>query len=846
MRRPASSGFIPTRRDNLLEINSTQPDDMLRGSFVFCWMLVFLVVCPSPVWRPVLAFHSNADIVVQTDSDHSDDPNHDILINSILSEMGGTMTRGQNPSSCHQFPSIYLSSSFCGLSTDYSPPIVRLKGPDESVIDIGMGHSSEGQVEVLIALMKKKEWTSIMYFTDKSHNHKIMKKLENETGFHVTSDLSDTSLEVVFELCSSSSCYERFVEFFLGWVKKFDHKQLCWILSEEAAQKVFQDLRLRKHLRGIEMLGIKRSVSEEQSVQKIMKFYQTEDDLNLNEETTFDALYLYEAMLVIQQFLNCSCSFSEAIELLKSDGGHQIKLDSAGRGRIHMAYEVYQLDRSSTEMIWLYKEGVLQAVQELKSPKSHRRKRAAPVCSPAKKRADGRYHFIVSTVEEAPFAIFHSNGTVEGAMIDILDYLADSLNFTYEVKPSPDGQYGTANDGNLTGIIKEVYECRADLGAGALTITAERGQFIDFTMPWFDFGLLLLTRKPEKDESDLGSFAEPFKYGSWLVILITFVVTSLTIPFIIFLTDHERKYPKKEEEDETKISFWKQLYASFWYFFTTGVGAGPDGIRRLPTKFLVGGWYFFVLILVSSYTANLAAFLTYVSVKENIANIDELSDQTTVPFGTLKDTSVEQFFVDSGVETYQKVGSFMRANPSYMVTTAQEGVARVKNGTEPYIFILDSPILYYHVNREPCNSRLAGRKINMQGYGIAMPQGMPYRGIFSLEIVKFRDTFYPVQLKKHWFDGLCGIRSMSEQIDSGSDGADSIEVTHILGPFIFLLIIPLTIALCVAFLQRIVIDKGYYKPAEDEPEEKDSTELKDKNPVERDELDDPFSIGTAV
>jgi len=59
---------------------------------------------------------------------------------------------------------------------------------------------------------------------------------------------------------------------------------------------------------------------------------------------------------------------------------------------------------------------------------------------------------------------------------------------------------------------------------------------------------------------------------------------------------------------------------------------------------VAGIWWFFTLILVSSYTANLAAFLTSEGMVEGIKDIKDLPKQTKVKYGTLEGGSTLTFF----------------------------------------------------------------------------------------------------------------------------------------------------------------------------------------------------------
>jgi glutamate receptor, ionotropic, invertebrate len=59
----------------------------------------------------------------------------------------------------------------------------------------------------------------------------------------------------------------------------------------------------------------------------------------------------------------------------------------------------------------------------------------------------------------------------------------------------------------------------------------------------------------------------------------------------------------------------------------------------------VGGiWWFFTLIIISSYTANLAAFLTVERMITPIENAEDLAGQTEITYGTLDSGSTMTFF----------------------------------------------------------------------------------------------------------------------------------------------------------------------------------------------------------
>lgn len=66
--------------------------------------------------------------------------------------------------------------------------------------------------------------------------------------------------------------------------------------------------------------------------------------------------------------------------------------------------------------------------------------------------------------------------------------------------------------------------------------------------------------------------------------------------------------------------------------------------KALSTRIVGGIWWFFTLIIISSYTANLAAFLTVERMESPIDSADDLAKQTKIEYGTVEDGATMTFF----------------------------------------------------------------------------------------------------------------------------------------------------------------------------------------------------------
>ena len=59
---------------------------------------------------------------------------------------------------------------------------------------------------------------------------------------------------------------------------------------------------------------------------------------------------------------------------------------------------------------------------------------------------------------------------------------------------------------------------------------------------------------------------------------------------------------------------------------------------------LASMWWFFTLIMISSYTANLAAFLTVDKMDAPIKGVEDLAKQTKIQYGAQEGGSTSTFF----------------------------------------------------------------------------------------------------------------------------------------------------------------------------------------------------------
>lgn len=91
--------------------------------------------------------------------------------------------------------------------------------------------------------------------------------------------------------------------------------------------------------------------------------------------------------------------------------------------------------------------------------------------------------------------------------------------------------------------------------------------------------------------------------------------------------------------------------------------------------------------MVSSYTANLAAFLTVESTENKINNAEDLA-KSKITYGAKRGGSTLSFFKDADYEVYQTMHQFMASHPDALTESNDEGLERVKDKDQDYAYLV--------------------------------------------------------------------------------------------------------------------------------------------------------------
>nr|XP_055024081.1 glutamate receptor ionotropic, delta-2 isoform X3 [Misgurnus anguillicaudatus] len=371
----------------------------------------------------------------------------------------------------------------------------------------------------------------------------------------------------------------------------------------------------------------------------------------------------------------------------------------------------------------------------------------------------------VVTVLEEPFVMVSENvlgkpKKYQGFSIDVLDALANYLGFKYEIYVAPDHKYGSQQaDGAWNGLMGELVFKRADVGLSALTITPERESVVDFTTRYMDYSVGVLLKKAERTV-DIFACLAPFDLSLWACIAGTVLLVGTLVYLLNWL--NPPRLPMGSVSSTT-------LYNSMWFVYGSFVQQGGEvPYTTLATRMMMGVWWLFALIVISSYTANLAAFLTISRIENSIQSLQDLAKQTDLPYGTVLDSAVYDQVRSKGINPFERDPMYSQmwrminrtGGAENNVEESKEGIRKVKYGR--FAFVWDAAVLeYVAINDEDCSLYTVSNSVADRGYGIAMQHGSPYRDIFSQRILELQQNGDMDILKLKWWpqDSPCDLYS---------------------------------------------------------------------------------------
>ncbi|XP_035709778.1 glutamate receptor 1 isoform X2 [Folsomia candida] len=410
--------------------------------------------------------------------------------------------------------------------------------------------------------------------------------------------------------------------------------------------------------------------------------------------------------------------------------------------------------------------------------------------------------YIVTSILEEPYLAFKKaekgenltgNDRYEGFCKDMADEIAKSMNIQYEIRLVQDGKYGSENPaapGGWDGMIGELIRHEADMAIASLTITASRETVVDFSSDFMEVGISIMIKLPQTEMPGAFSFVKPMQGAVWSAALGALLAVAIVLLLV-----------QRKPHNESIFSFQNTLWFTIASIFRQSTPASP---RSLAGRVVGSVWWFFTLILISSYTANFAAVRTVNRMILPIKNAKDLSEQTNIRYGTLLGGSTYEFFRRSEVPNYKRMFEFMSGPQQANVKAYSDGIKLVREMKGKYALLIESPKNDYTNQRKPCDTMKVGPNLDSKGFGIGTPLGSPLKHQINLEVLRLKENGVLSKLEaKWWFErSECDVSNKQET----ATGDEELSLGSLAGIF-YILIFGLCVAMITALLEFVYNSK---------------------------------------
>ncbi len=297
----------------------------------------------------------------------------------------------------------------------------------------------------------------------------------------------------------------------------------------------------------------------------------------------------------------------------------------------------------------------------------------------------------VGIKEAPPFVLKAPDGTWTGISIELWRHVATELGVRFDFQ-----------EHDLEGLLTALEEGEIDAGVGALTVTHDREERMDFSHPFYTTGFGIAVQ-PLGEPGWGATVKRLFSWG-FLGSLGLLVLVLLLVGTLVWLVER-RANPEFGGGDGLWSGFW-------WAAVTmTTVGYGDKAPKTIPGRILGLVWMFTAIMLIGTFIANMSSALTVSQLQTPIRSPEDLGNATVA---TVERSASEAFLRE-------------RRIPFRYTEDLQGALGQVAEG-DIDAAVYDAPLMRYlatHGYQDQVD--VLPRTFGRQDYSIALPTGSPYR-----------------------------------------------------------------------------------------------------------------------
>jgi polar amino acid transport system substrate-binding protein len=324
----------------------------------------------------------------------------------------------------------------------------------------------------------------------------------------------------------------------------------------------------------------------------------------------------------------------------------------------------------------------------------------------------------VATMPLEPFVIVEDD-RLTGFSVDLWNAVAEQLHVQYEwVKVE-----------SVEELLAAVRNGQADVGIAGISITREREQAADFTLPFFNAGLRVMTsaRSSPSVSTLIGIIFSPALlkvFGLGLLIL-------LVMAHIIWLAE-------RGSNEAIPRAYLPGIWESLWWSLSilSTHEYGVFGQTRTRYKRLLGMVVVVIsVILIAQFTASVTAALT---VHQLHGAIHDASDLPGKRIATVRSTTGADYLAHQHLTLVE-------------VDRIDDAYSLLESGQVDAI-VFDAPVLLYYAATEgQGKAQVVGPTLKDEYYGVALPTGSLLRKPINEALLELMQDGTYTEIRHKWF-----------------------------------------------------------------------------------------------
>ena len=326
----------------------------------------------------------------------------------------------------------------------------------------------------------------------------------------------------------------------------------------------------------------------------------------------------------------------------------------------------------------------------------------------------------IATKPIEPFVI-EVDGELDGFSVELWDALAEQLGVAYEwvLVDSVEEQLAAVENGE------------ADAAIAAITINREREAVVDFSYPYFESGLQILTTyAPDSPLRSLISVVSVFLSP------IIVQLMGLLILFVLIAAHAVWLVERRHNPDFDK-GYLRGIWDGLWWAAVTAstVGYGDKTTKGTIGRILSLVWIFIGLLLITQLTAGVTATLALQHADGRIRDLPDLHDRRVA---TVEGTTSAEFLRG------------LRLRP--ITVDDIDGAIALLEQERVDAVVFDAPVLQYYAATEGEGMMTTvGESFRKEFYGIALPDGSPHRELVDQALLAMMESGEYDTIYASWF-----------------------------------------------------------------------------------------------